>query len=98
MPKDLFVFPCPCCGKQIELDVRTGQTRAVRAEDKLGGKDLDALLHSQKKESERLGSLFDQAKDGHGKQKDRLDDLLKRAKDDAKKNEDEKLKRPWDLD
>ena len=98
MPKDLFVFPCPCCGKQIELDARTGQARAVKPEDKHGGMSLDSLLQKQKKESDRLGDLFEQAKDGHGKQKQRLDDLLERAKDDAKKNQEEKLKRPWDLD
>ncbi len=98
MPKELFVFPCPCCGKQIELDVRTGHARALRPEDNQGGTSLDSLLKKQQKESDRLGGLFEQAKDGHGKQKQRLDDLLERAKDDAKQNQDEKLRRPWDLD
>ena len=98
MPKDLFVFPCPCCGKQIELDTRTGKARAAKPQDKHGQNALDDLFASQKKETQRLDDLFDQAKDGQGKQKERLDDLLKRAKDDAKKTEDEKLQRPWDLD
>lgn len=92
------MFPCPCCGKQIEVDTRSGKARAVDPTDAKGGQDLDALLAAQQKEKDRLARLFDQAKDGQGKQQEQLDRLLERAKDDAKKTKDEKLRRPWDLD
>lgn len=98
MPKDLYTFPCPCCGKQIEIDTRTGKARAVKPGEQKDAKDLDSLLTAQQKEAERLAQMFDQAKQGQGKQKEHLDRLLERAKEDAKKTKDEKLKRPWDLE
>lgn len=98
MPKDLYQFPCPCCGKQIEIDTRSGKARAMNPGEAKGGQDLDGLLQKHQRESSRLGELFDQAKQGHGKQKKELEDRLQRAVEDAKKNKDEKLNRPFDLD
>lgn len=98
MPKDVFQFPCPCCGKQIEVDTRSGHARAVDPKTKQGGQDLDDLLRSQKRDADRLGKAFDVAKDRQQRQGNDLDDLLKKAKDDAKKNPDEKVRRPWDLE
>ena len=80
MPKDLYQFPCPCCSKQIEIDIRSGRTRAVKPSEQKGGQDLDGLLQKHQRESERLGQLFDQAKQGQGNQKKALEDLLDRAK------------------
>ena len=98
MPKDVHQFSCPCCGKRIEIDVRTGQARAVKPGEAKSGQDLDDLLRSQRRDSERLGKAFDTAKEGQNRQQEQLDKELKRAKDDAKKEPDEKLKRPWDLE
>jgi len=98
MPKDVHQFSCPCCGKQIEIDVRTGQARAQKPAEAKGGKDLEDLLRAQKRDSDRLGKAFDTAKEGQHRQRDQLDDLLKKAKDDASKDPDEKLRRPWDLE
>ncbi len=98
MPKDLHQFACPCCGKQIEIDTRSGQARAVKPAEAKGGQDLDQMFKAQKRDSERLGKVFDDAKGREGQQQDALADLLKQAKQDAKKNPDEKLRRPWDLE
>jgi hypothetical protein len=98
MPKDLYQFPCPCCGKRIEVDTRAGKARAVEATEAKGGQDLDTMLTRHKRDAERLGSVFESAKDDQKRQHEHLDDLLKQAKDDAKKRPDEKLRRPFDLD
>lgn len=98
MAENVFRFPCPCCGKPIEVDVRSGRARAANPKDKDGGRDLDDLLRAQQQEKQRLDSMFDSARGDHEKQQQRLDELLKKAKDDAKQNEDEPLRRPWDLD
>lgn len=98
MADNVFRFPCPCCGKQIEVDVRSGRARAANPKEKDGGRDLDDLLRAQQREKQRLQGVFDQARGEHEKQQERLDDLLQKAKEDAKKNEDEPLHRPWDLD
>lgn len=98
MPKDVYQFACPCCGKQIEIDTRSGHARAVKPGEAKGGQDLDQLLRQQKHDRERLGKVFDEAKDRQVRQHDVLDDLLKKAKDDAKQNPDEKVRRPWDLE
>ena len=98
MHKDLFQFSCPCCGKQIEVDTRTGKARAVVAADAKGQKDLDQLWQAQKRDAERLGKAFDVAKDDHGKAGQQRDKQLEKAKEDARKQPDEKLRRPFDLD
>ncbi|MGE3174020.1 MAG: hypothetical protein AB7O97_15445 [Planctomycetota bacterium] len=97
MPKDLHQFACPCCGKQIEVDTRTGRARAaVPGEGK--GQDLDQLLQAQRRDSERLGQVFESARDDQQRQQEQLDQLLRKAKDDARKAPDETLRRPFDLD
>ena len=74
MAKNLFTFPCPCCNKMIEVDTRSGKARAVRADEKKGGQNLDDMLHAAKKDSERLGDLFSSAKDN---EKNREEILVK---------------------
>lgn len=88
MPKDLFTFPCPCCGKVIEVDTRSGKARAVRPEEAKGGQDLDKLLRAHGKESERLGNVFESAKDQQARNKEKLAKELERAKEEAKKDID----------
>ena len=98
MTKDLYLFWCPCCGKQIELDVRTGKARAAVAAEGKHAANLDQLLSAQKKEGDRLADVFDSAKKDQKQQGKTLDKLLDKAKDEAKKQPDEKLRRPFDLD
>ncbi len=99
MVQDEFTFPCPCCGKLVAVNVRSGKARAVRAEEARGGADLDQLLRQQKQESQRLHGMFDEAKDLQKKQGERLDDMLKRAKEEAKKDRpDDRPRSPFDLD
>lgn len=98
MPKDIYQFGCPCCGKQIEIDTRTGKARAQKPGEAKGGQDLDSLLQSQQREADRLGRQFEAAKDHQHKEQDLLGDLLKKAKEDARQSPDEKVRRPWDLD
>lgn len=98
MLKDVFQFSCPCCGKRIEIDTRSGKARAVSATEKDGGTDLDKLLARHKHESDRLGDLFASAKDQQKRQGEQLEAELKRAKEAAKQNPDEKPRSPFDLD
>lgn len=98
MAESLFTFSCPCCGKQIEVDTRSGKARAVRPQEAKGGQSLDDLLTAQKKDQQRLADLFASAKDQHAKQKDALDAKLQRAKEEAKKDKDERPRNPFDLE
>lgn len=98
MLKDVIQFPCPCCGKRVEIDTRSGKARAVQPGEAKGGQDLDQLLAKQRRDSERLGKAFDVAKDDQRLLGKHLEDQLEKAKEDAKKNPDEKLRRPFDLD
>lgn len=98
MSASLFTFPCPCCGKLIEVDTRSGKARAVRAEEAKGGRNLDDLLAAQKKDQQRLADLFSSAKDQQAKQQEALDEKLRRAKEEAKKDKDDKPRTPFDLD
>ena len=95
MLKDHHQFSCPCCGKLIELDTKTGKARAV-AKD--GKRDLDDLLSAQQRDEARLGDAFDQARSKQQRESEHLDDLLNKAKKDARDNPDEKIRRPFDLD
>lgn len=100
MAKDLFEFSCPCCGKRVELDVRSGRVRAVRPEEAKGGKDLDRLVADHRRESERLGNLFADAADQQRRQGERLDELLREAKREAAKDDPERdrPRSPFDLE
>ena len=98
MAKHVFTFPCPCCDKMVEVDTRSGKARAVRAEERKGGQDLNDLFAAQKNESERLDDLFSTAKDSQNRQGDELEEKLRRAKEEAKKSPDEKPRNPFDLD
>ncbi len=96
MPKHIFEFPCPCCGKRIEVNVRSGKARAVSFEESKKGKNLDGLLKDQKREGERLGSLFDDARDDQGHSKEHLDEMFKQAAVEAKKDKGKKPLNPFD--
>lgn len=100
MRKDLFEFACPCCRKRIELDVRTGEARAVKPSDALGGKDLDALIGEHKHESERLDHVFGDAARKHKRQQERLADLFEKAKEEVDEAGEagKKPTNPFDLD
>ena len=98
MAKHLFTFPCPCCDKMVEVDTRAGKARAVRADERNGGNDLDELFAAQKSESQRLDDLFASAKDTEANQPGERERKLRRAKDEAKKSPDEKPRNPFDLD
>ena len=98
MAKHVFTFPCPCCDKMVEVDTRSGKARAVRAEERKGGQDLNDLFAAQKNESARLDDLFSTAKDSQNRQGDELEEKLRRAKEEAKKSPDEKPRNPFDLD
>lgn len=98
MPKDVFQFSCPCCGKAIEVETRTGRARAVKPEEKRGGGDLDQLVQKQQQEQQRLTDVFSQAQKQQARQQEHLDDLLQKAKQEAKKDQDERPPSPFDLD
>lgn len=98
MAENLFVFPCPCCSKLVELDVRSGKARAVRPEEKAGGQDLDQLLRAQKRDGKRLDDLFQSAKGDEARKHEQLDAKLRRAKDEAKRDGTDKPRNPFDLE
>jgi hypothetical protein len=98
MLKDVFQFSCPCCGKPIEVDTRSGRARAVNPEEKKGGGDLDKLLHAHKRDGDRLSDVFDSAKEQQRKQQEHLQQALEQAKEAAKKDKDKKPPNPFDLD
>jgi hypothetical protein len=98
MPKHVFPFVCPCCGKELELDTRSGHVRAAKVEDARGGKGLDDLLADQKAEGKRLHGAFSSAADEQRRQKDTLEDLFSDAKERAKKDKDRRPLNPFDLD
>jgi uncharacterized Zn finger protein (UPF0148 family) len=95
MLKDQYQFPCPCCGKQLELDATTGKVRAIQTD---GKRDLDDLLAAQERDSSRMQDAFDAARKKQAKESDYLDRVLDDAKKRARENPDEKLRRPFDLD
>jgi len=99
MAATIFTFPCPCCGKMVEVDVRSGKARAVRADEARGGRDLDQLLKAHGREGERLGNLFDSAKADQRSEKEILETKLARAKEEARKDKDTgRPPSPFDLD
>lgn len=98
MLKDVFTFPCPCCGKLVEVDTRSGRARAARPEEAKGGQSLDRLLEAHQKEGERLSSVFDDARERQAKEQELLADALRRAKEEAKKDKDKKPRNIFDLD
>lgn len=98
MAETVFTFPCPCCNKLVEIDVRSGKARAARPEEAKGGRDLDQLLKDQGRDKKRLGDLFSSAKESEKQRSERLDEQLRRAKEEAKKDKDERPRNPFDLD
>ena len=98
MANNLFVFPCPCCNKQIEVDTRSGKARAVRPQEGKSGTDLLDLGAQQARDQKRLADLFSSAKESEQKRVDRLEEELRRAKDAAKQDKDERPRNPFDLE
>jgi hypothetical protein len=89
MPKDVFEFDCPCCGKPVEVNVRTGRARASNFEQSKKGRSFDGLIAETKRDGERLADLFDSARDQQERQREMLDerfrDAAKRAEQDPRK-------------
>lgn len=98
MAKHIFQFPCPCCGKRIEINLRNGKARAVKFEESAKGKDLTGLVEEQKREGERLGDLFEEARQDHSRHGERLDELFHKASEDAKQDKDKRPPNPFDLE
>lgn len=93
MSRHLIQVRCPCCGRSLEIDTRTGKARAHAAKD--GG--LDALLDQQRNESDRLTELFDGARGAERDRENELDDLFREAKEKSKQDKD-KPRSPFDLE
>ncbi|MBL9078922.1 MAG: hypothetical protein JNL08_15555 [Planctomycetes bacterium] len=98
MAETVFTFPCPCCNKLIEVDTRSGKARAARPEEAKGGRNLDDLLSAQRRDADRLGDLFSQAKDLEARRNEQLEQKLRRAKEEAQKDPDERPRNPFDLE
>ncbi len=98
MPKEVFEFSCPCCGKRVELNTRNGKVRAVKFEESRSGKSFDDLVEDQKGEADRLGSMFDEARADHESQPETLDQLFTDAKEAAKDDDDKQPPHPFRQD
>ena len=86
MPREVFEFSCPCCGKRVELNARNGKVRAVSIEESRGGKSFEDMVSDQKNEGDRLGSMFDEASEDHASREQTFDGLFSDAKDAVKKD------------
>ena len=94
-------FRCPCCHKQLEIEMATGEVHEVdraKAGAEQNDAEMDRMVEKHKKESERLDDVFSRAAEDAMTQKDKFDDLFNSALEDAKKDEDEKPPSPFDLD
>jgi len=98
MADTVFTFPCPCCNKLIEVDVRSGKARAARPEEAKGGRDLDQMLKDHGRDRQRLGDLFSSAQNLEQKRGERLEEQLRRAKEEAKKDKDSRPRNPFDME
>lgn len=98
MADTVFTFPCPCCNKLIEVDVRSGKARAARPDEAKGGRDLDQMLKEHGRDRQRLGDLFSSAQDLEQKRGERLEEQLRRAKEEAKKDKDSRPRNPFDME
>ncbi|MCA8943894.1 MAG: hypothetical protein KDB80_15125 [Planctomycetes bacterium] len=97
MPKNVFRFSCPCCGKEVEVDTRSGKARAVDPNEKKG-KDFETLVTEQHQASERFDSMFDSARRDQERQKNQLERLFEDAAEKAKHDEDKRPSNPFDLE
>ncbi len=98
MADTVFTFPCPCCNKLIEVDVRSGKARAARPDEAKGGRDLEQMLKEHGRDQKRLGDLFSSAQDLEQKRGERLEEQLRRAKEEAKKDKDSRPRNPFDME
>ena len=93
MTRSVLRLKCPCCGRPIEIDTRSGKARALRPAD--GG--LDTLLEEHKGESARLTEAFDSAREEHEHRKERMDEMFRDAREKAK-DDQSKPPNPFDLE
>ncbi len=98
MARSFITTDCPCCGKRIEINPKTGRARAVQIEDAMGGKGMDDLIDMAKNEGSRLDNLLGRAKDEQSDDAARLEDMFGIAKDKAEDEPNEKPRNPFDLD
>jgi hypothetical protein len=99
MPKDSFEFDCPCCGKRVEVDVRSGRARAVKPQERRGGGDLDTLLDKHRNEAERLDQMFRDASERHREAPAQRERRLRDAIDEVgREPEPERPPNPFDLE
>jgi len=98
MLKDVFQFECPCCGKTIEVNTRSGKARAADPKDSKKA-DFDKLVSEQSSASDRLGSMFDDARADQSADAKRLEGLFDRAKEKSKDDDPKgRPSNPFDLD
>lgn len=97
MPNHVFHFACPCCGKDVELDIRSGKARAVNPNEKKG-KDFETLVDEQQHASERFDAMLGEAKRDQDKQAQQLDSIFKQAAEKAKRDKDKRPNNPFDLE
>ncbi len=97
-PREVFRFDCPCCGKAVEVNTRSGKARAVKFEESQKGKNFDGLLEDARGDVERLGGLFEEARNLHSGDQQRLEGLFEEAKKKAAKDQDKKPRGPFDME
>ncbi len=90
-------FRCPCCDERLSFDPKTGLATAVDPAKAKKSAGLDDLLKDHKRESERLGSVLDHAKDRQKRDAARLDDEFKKAAKDSK-GDKSRPRNPFDLE
>ena len=96
MADGIHTLRCPCCGKRLEFDAKTGKARALTVAE---NDDLDRLVAKQKREAERLDAVFDDARASQAKESERFDELFRKASDEARTDPDrDKPRNPFDLD
>ena len=95
MPREVFEFSCPCCGKRIELNTRNGKARAVNFEESQKGQTFDDLVAGSKQDGDRRASAFDEAQRDTERQEQRFEDLFDDAKKAAEKDRDDKPPHPF---
>jgi hypothetical protein len=93
MSRSLLRLDCPCCGRPIEIDTRSGKARSMRT----GDAGLEDLLDKHKGESSRLADAFEAARQEHAHEDERLDELFRDAREKAK-DDDSKPRSPFDLE
>lgn len=99
-PREVFRFDCPCCGKEVEVNTRSGRAKAVNFAESKQGQSFDGLVRDAQSDDKRLGDLFEDAKGLHSDNEERLMGLFEKAKQKTAKDKDrdQKPPGPFDLD